>query len=689
MFVIFHSDLVYPEAGFYADISYGSGSTNGARKKRSALTKMIESTSMPNERKDRLFVNPEEQFRSSLQASKGKTYRVDVVEKNKKDAQVDQVKKSTLLFQTRNNPRMEASKHENLKVDRAFEEINFEAIKHQIASFEPGKRSQGVIRDTNIKVDVKKASKEKLDDETTKKKKQDLLKGIQAIDKEIQNHHANKHSNPAIASEKVKPKALEKQKEVTLEEMIHKMLSNLPEKKMNSRLQQMLSSNKKPQTVLKDGSLVVEEIDSDHMIKIASASKSKNPREKLMKQIGKSFDPSEAFIKFDEDGLILKSNDQAENSRDNLMPKRIDEVAKMFDLQPYFERQPKPSSEEITQNSWTEKMIEPKRVDENLMFQFGLSQSRDIRPHVLKMDDDSDEPPTPGSYLGPKLLAEINDNLERKFGFGMMEDDGNEKSRRHFDVNAKKLENIIPNFKNGRVDNFEVPFSNLDPKLFEPVEDNLERKFGFSENDAKSTQLKELAKKRSELLKKLNELGNHGKPQNSKSTKSSRNALKEKQVLNPKKTRQQQTMVKKKYALLRASKPELTLMVNPNPIDYKDSLNEAGIRAYIHKVNETANYEDGVNIGSHMEALITLENEGKKICKHSKKSKDESHSNTSGNYSRNACILECRAKMFKHKCKCLPYFLLNMTMIQAKSCNHNGLKCIAQVYGEHELVLEF
>ena len=685
MFIKFHSDLVYPEAGFYADISYGSGSTNGARKKRSALTKMIESTSMPNERKDRLFVNPEEQFRSSLQASKGKTYQVDMVKRNKKDAQVDQVKKSTLLFQTRNNPRMEASKHENLKVDRAFEEINFEAIKHQIASFEPGKRSQGVIRDTNIKVDVKKASKEKLDDETTKKKKQDLLKGIQAIDKEIQNHHANKHSNPAIASKKVKPKALEKQKEVTLEEMIHKMLSDLPEKKMNSRLQQMLSSNKKPQTVLKDGSLVVEEIDSDHMIKMASASKSKNPREKLMKQIGKSFDPSEAFIKFDEDGLILKSNDQAENSRDNLMPKRIDEVAKMFDLQPYFERQPKPSGEEITQNSWTEKMIEPKRVDENLMFQFGLSQSRDIRPHVLKMDDDSDEPPTPGSYLGPKMLAEINDNLERKFGFGMMEDDGNEKSRRHFDVNAKKLENIIPNFKNGRVDNF----SNLDPKLFEPVEDNLERKFGFSENDAKSTQLKELAKKRSELLKKLNELGNHGKPQNSKSTKSSRNALKEKQVLNPKKTRQQQTMVKKKYALLRASKPELTLMVNPNPIDYKDSLNEAGIRAYIHKVNETANYEDGVNIGSHMEALITLENEGKKICKHSKKSKDESHSMSSGNYSRNACILECRAKMFKHKCKCLPYFLLNMTMIQAKSCNYNGLKCIAQVYGEHELVLEF
>ena len=269
----------------------------------------------------------------------------------------------------------------------------------------------------------------------------------------------------------------------------------------------------------------------------------------------------------------------------------------------------------------------------------------------------------------------------------------------NFDVNAKKLENVdnnlegkfIPTFKNGRVDNFDVPFSansDLDPKMFEPVEDNLEHKFGFGKNDAKYTQLKELAKKRSELLKKLNELGNQRKPQNFRNVKSVSNIM---QILDPnqskrntKKTRQQQTMVKKKYALLRAFKPELTLMVNPNPIDYNDSMNEAGIRAYIHKVNETANYEDGLNIGSHVEALITLENEGKQMCKPSKKSKDESHSNASGNYSRNACIMECRAKMFKHKCKCLPYFLLNMTMTQAKSCNHNGLKCIAEVYGNKD-----
>ena len=452
-----------------------------------------------------------------------------------------------------------------------------------------------------------------------------------------------------------------------------------------------------PSTVLKDGNVVVEEIDSDLMIKMASAivSKSNKPKETLVKHLDRSFDPSKAIINFDGNGL--KSIAHHETSPEDLIPQRIDQDAKMPDFQPYFERHPKYSAEERTPNSWTEKMPEPKRLDEKFMFQFGLSQSRDIRPQMLKMDDDFDEPPTPGSYLGPKMLAGINNNLERKLEFGVMEDDGTlfEKSPRNVDAVDGNLEGkFIPYFKKGKVDDFEDPLSrnsDLAHRMFEPVEDNLERVLGFGENDAKSTQLKELAKKRRELLEKLNELGT--KPQASRSTKSSRNAMqmKEKPILDPdqrkkktKETRQQQTIVKKKYALLRASKPELTLMVNPNPIDYIDSLNEAGVRAYVHKVNETANYADGLNIGSHMEALITLENDGKSKCKHSKKSKDESHSTASGNYSRNACIFECRSKVFKEKCNCLPYFFLNMsmTMSQTKSCNHDGLKCIAAVYGK-------
>ena len=50
------------------------------------------------------------------------------------------------------------------------------------------------------------------------------------------------------------------------------------------------------------------------------------------------------------------------------------------------------------------------------------------------------------------------------------------------------------------------------------------------------------------------------------------------------------------------------------------------------------------------------------------------------NYSRPACITECRAREIFDKCGCLPYYYPNFALVWGKdtACDTNGLKCVAE-----------
>ena len=51
------------------------------------------------------------------------------------------------------------------------------------------------------------------------------------------------------------------------------------------------------------------------------------------------------------------------------------------------------------------------------------------------------------------------------------------------------------------------------------------------------------------------------------------------------------------------------------------------------------------------------------------------------NYSRPACLMECRARHLQEECGCLPYYFPNFGVVWKKdvSCNVTGLICLAKL----------
>ena len=51
------------------------------------------------------------------------------------------------------------------------------------------------------------------------------------------------------------------------------------------------------------------------------------------------------------------------------------------------------------------------------------------------------------------------------------------------------------------------------------------------------------------------------------------------------------------------------------------------------------------------------------------------------NYSRKACLIECKARKIQDICGCLPYFYPDFSKLWGKdtSCNLEGIKCLANV----------
>ena len=53
-------------------------------------------------------------------------------------------------------------------------------------------------------------------------------------------------------------------------------------------------------------------------------------------------------------------------------------------------------------------------------------------------------------------------------------------------------------------------------------------------------------------------------------------------------------------------------------------------------------------------------------------------------YSKNSCLIECRAKIMMSKCNCLPYFYPNLKRVwkHGTECNVTGLACLAKEYSK-------
>ena len=124
--------------------------------------------------------------------------------------------------------------------------------------------------------------------------------------------------------------------------------------------------------------------------------------------------------------------------------------------------------------------------------------------------------------------------------------------------------------------------------------------------------------------------------------------------------------------------PKLTVIVYPNQVDYRKTSSASGLRVYMHKENEVLDPSEGINIGDHTEALISLESKEEQACSGSKKSEDLYLSN------RESCMMKCKAKELNEICGCLPYFLSEMGMNGniTVNCDYLGLKCIAENYGK-------
>ena len=57
------------------------------------------------------------------------------------------------------------------------------------------------------------------------------------------------------------------------------------------------------------------------------------------------------------------------------------------------------------------------------------------------------------------------------------------------------------------------------------------------------------------------------------------------------------------------------------------------------------------------------------------------------NYSRQACLLECRARLLQEECHCLPYYFPNFAPLWnvSTSCGIDGIRCLANNSGNRVL----
>ena len=54
------------------------------------------------------------------------------------------------------------------------------------------------------------------------------------------------------------------------------------------------------------------------------------------------------------------------------------------------------------------------------------------------------------------------------------------------------------------------------------------------------------------------------------------------------------------------------------------------------------------------------------------------------NYSRKACLLECRARVIRDMCGCLPYYYPDFSRLwkMKTDCNLTGLRCLTDIFSE-------
>ena len=58
-------------------------------------------------------------------------------------------------------------------------------------------------------------------------------------------------------------------------------------------------------------------------------------------------------------------------------------------------------------------------------------------------------------------------------------------------------------------------------------------------------------------------------------------------------------------------------------------------------------------------------------------------------YSRESCLLECRARVLFKECNCLPYYFPDFSAVWKKdtTCNQTSLQCLAKKTGESNLLV--
>ena len=59
------------------------------------------------------------------------------------------------------------------------------------------------------------------------------------------------------------------------------------------------------------------------------------------------------------------------------------------------------------------------------------------------------------------------------------------------------------------------------------------------------------------------------------------------------------------------------------------------------------------------------------------------------NYSRKACLLECRARVIRDMCGCLPYYYPDFSRLwkMKTDCNLTGLRCLTDIFSELFIIL--
>ena len=146
--------------------------------------------------------------------------------------------------------------------------------------------------------------------------------------------------------------------------------------------------------------------------------------------------------------------------------------------------------------------------------------------------------------------------------------------------------------------------------------------------------------------------------------------------------------------------PSLTVMVQPNKIDYSERSNNGGFRIFVHRPFIPATDPDSaVYINNNAEAFVNVDykrdNEfERKVqtfpCWHTVDQENlwfdlEVEIVYAETYSREACVHEWQAKTLFRICKCLPYYYTQVfdwnwgRWDETLRCNHHGLKCFALV----------